>query len=556
MERKIISIDIKPGTLNQETTENAGVMWEHNATEIHFNLDDVYIGEDYRYYIEYRSVMGTKDRTAYLTQFNKQIKFIIPVSMTSLKSVECYFNIATIDEDGNTIQIIKPVKFCLDFDFSGNIDNSVAKSNDFSINSLLEAIRNGNFKGEKGDKGDSYELTQEDLLEVSRNVSEEIYGLPFVREIKGKGSKEIKGVSAKGVSESFEIKGPVPSFEGIDEGELSLLDCVNNVDIFVGENKVEHLLKPEKYSEFYKDESAYDTSYFVAPIFLKPNTEYVLVRWLNVVNDIIAGIKPKEGECQFFASYADAYLQKKSVTFTTGESGVTYLVASDVGDDMDVYTEVLQGTFLGLAIFEVEQYCHCSATFETPLYTVSENCYDFADITLGKAVHNVAHFQVPITVTENGNAAFVYNGRIIYRYEVPIAEEPDCRLEYDVFSTHYTNTDVLIETNEDVGKFLEQNIGGTGIHLDRVNSKIYIYSNKNPTTYKVFLLTEEARGTSVAVYYQKRNVVEESIDKQDVVIKNDYKKISVYPANVEWKTKVNGCVSTALNEILDKIETL
>ena len=153
METKTISIDITADLSQTEYNENAGVMWEHNATQLVFNLDDCYLG-DYRYYIEYRSLLGTKVRTDYLELDGNTITYPIPVSMTSLKSVECYFNIISIDEDGNTTQVIKPRKFCLDFDFSPDTDNSLAKVNDFSINSLLEAIRLGTFKGDKGDTGE------------------------------------------------------------------------------------------------------------------------------------------------------------------------------------------------------------------------------------------------------------------------------------------------------------------------------------------------------------------------------------------------------------------
>ena len=155
METKIISIDISPETKPIET-ENAGVMWEHNATQLVFNIDNAYIG-DYKYYLEYRSLIGTKVRTEYLTLNTETntITYDIPVTMSSLKGVECYFNIIMIDGDGNTIQVIKPHKFCLQFDYSPNTDNSIAKVNDFSINALLEAIRLGTFKGDKGDKGDT-----------------------------------------------------------------------------------------------------------------------------------------------------------------------------------------------------------------------------------------------------------------------------------------------------------------------------------------------------------------------------------------------------------------
>lgn len=151
MENKIISIDITPDSQG-EINENAGVMWEHNATTLKFNIAPDYIG-DYRYYIEYRSLIGTKVRTEYLaldTQTNT-ITYNIPVTMTCLKGVECYFNIISIDEDGNTVQVVKPRKFCLTFEYSPDTDNSIARKNDFSINALLEAIRLGTFKGEKGD---------------------------------------------------------------------------------------------------------------------------------------------------------------------------------------------------------------------------------------------------------------------------------------------------------------------------------------------------------------------------------------------------------------------
>ena len=155
METKIISIDISPESV-ESLIENAGVMWEHNATSLVFNIDNAYIG-DYKYYLEYRSLIGTKVRTEYLEldTENNTVTYNIPITMSSLKGVECYFNIVSIDDDGNTIQVIKPHKFCLQFDYSPDTDNSLAKVNDFSVNALLEAIRLGTFKGDKGDKGDT-----------------------------------------------------------------------------------------------------------------------------------------------------------------------------------------------------------------------------------------------------------------------------------------------------------------------------------------------------------------------------------------------------------------
>ena len=161
MGKKIISIDITPD-IQGEINENAGVMWEHNATTLKFNIVPDYIG-DYRYYIEQSSLMGTKVRTDYLTLDTETntITYDIPVTMTCLKGVECYFNIISIDGDGNTVQVVKPRKFCLTFEYSPDTDNSIARENDFSINALLEAIRLGTFKGDKGEKGEPF--TYEDF---------------------------------------------------------------------------------------------------------------------------------------------------------------------------------------------------------------------------------------------------------------------------------------------------------------------------------------------------------------------------------------------------------
>ncbi len=150
MENKIISINISPET-DEEINENAGVMWEHNATSLVFNIDSAYV-DDYRYYIEYRSLIGKLVRTEYLelNTATNTITYDIPITMTSLRGVECYFNIVKIDEDGQTIQIIKPKRFYLQFDYAPDTDNSLEKEYDFTINALLEAIRLGVFQGGSG----------------------------------------------------------------------------------------------------------------------------------------------------------------------------------------------------------------------------------------------------------------------------------------------------------------------------------------------------------------------------------------------------------------------
>ncbi len=182
MNQKIISIEITPEN-ESIITENGGVMWEHNAGILKFSIAADYVG-DYRYYLEYRSLMGTKTRTDYLelnTEDNT-ITYSIPATMTSLKGVECYFNIVKIDEDGNTVQVIKPRKFGLTFDYSPETDKSLCKEYDFTINSLLEAIRLGTFKGDRGEKGEKGD--KGDKGETG-GISEEYANNSFSNAIKG-----------------------------------------------------------------------------------------------------------------------------------------------------------------------------------------------------------------------------------------------------------------------------------------------------------------------------------------------------------------------------------
>ena len=174
MENKIISIDITSDTQG-EIKENAGVMWEHNATTLKLNVAPECVG-DYKYYIEYSSITGIKVRTEYLTLDTETntILYDIPVSMTSQGSVECYFNIITVDENGNTVQVVKPKRFCLSFDYSPDTDNSIADAHDFSINTLLDAIEKGTFKGDKGDQGEPFKyenFTEEQLAALKGKIT-------------------------------------------------------------------------------------------------------------------------------------------------------------------------------------------------------------------------------------------------------------------------------------------------------------------------------------------------------------------------------------------------
>ncbi len=137
---------------------NAGIMYEHNATDLVFEIAQEYISDSYRYYIDFVLPTGTV-RTQYLTpDENNKISFIMPASLTRSMNMLCYFNVVEINADTyETEKLIKAKEVKLCFSVIASADDNLREEYDFSVNSLLEAVKNGDFKGDKGDKGDKGE---------------------------------------------------------------------------------------------------------------------------------------------------------------------------------------------------------------------------------------------------------------------------------------------------------------------------------------------------------------------------------------------------------------
>lgn len=142
------------GSLSDEIY-NAGTMYEHNATTLVFEIDAQYISPQYRYYIEFALPTGVV-RTEYLTpNESNKISFDLPASLTSSMSMLCYFNVVEINETTyETEKLIKAKEIKLCFSPIVACDDALREEYDFSVNSLLEAVKNGDFKGEKGETGD------------------------------------------------------------------------------------------------------------------------------------------------------------------------------------------------------------------------------------------------------------------------------------------------------------------------------------------------------------------------------------------------------------------
>lgn len=172
MKQNIVEIQVPAGLSEAPEEAQGGVMYEHNATALRFVLDPVYIAPEYRYYLEFVTVNGV-NRTEYLTPDEENaIEFSIPADITSQMTALCCLNVVAVNEAGKTEQLIKSKSVNLYFSVFENTEKKLAADYAFSVNALLEAIKNGTFKGEKGDpgeKGDAGVSVDETVTDDSQN---------------------------------------------------------------------------------------------------------------------------------------------------------------------------------------------------------------------------------------------------------------------------------------------------------------------------------------------------------------------------------------------------
>lgn len=152
MKQNVIEIAVSPESAAEQEAQ-AGIMYEHNATAIRFVIDAAYLQSGYRYYVEFVTVNGVS-RTAYLTPEAGKLEVSLPLEVTSQMTALCVLNIVQIAENGKTELLVKASRVRLYFSVLENTDKQIDADHAFSVNTLLEAIEKGTFKGDRGDQGE------------------------------------------------------------------------------------------------------------------------------------------------------------------------------------------------------------------------------------------------------------------------------------------------------------------------------------------------------------------------------------------------------------------
>lgn len=402
MKQNILQVAVTAAPEMNEEVLAAGKMYEHNATAICFTLEEALVSPEYRCYAEFVTVSGTA-RTDYLTpDAQNQITVELPMEVTSQMTALCVLNIVKIAENGKTEQVIKAKTVRLYFSSLENTDRLIDENHAFSVNQLLEAIRLGIFKGDKGDQGDAYVLTDTDRTEIAAKMLEDLYGLPLTMTFEARGTTPLSGAQKSAAVTTLIVTPEAFSVTG-----------VSDIKVTVGKNEIEWLLSADKYTVFPPAES----NYTYLPLSLKPNTTYVLSRLDDGLTGYCYSAITLDGTSLYFCHRAAQSSNRKYMEFTTGEDGAATLRTTYVYQSAQAYQNVLQSDWQGLTVTELANSVTLQQHFDTPLYAVSADFADEFDFISGTLTRRTAKAtldasclsaETPLSVTSGEKTAYRY----------------------------------------------------------------------------------------------------------------------------------------------------
>lgn len=537
MKQNIVEIQVPGGLSEAPEDAQGGVMYEHNATALRFLLDPVYISPEYRYYLEFVTVNGVY-RTDYLTSDEENaIEFSIPADITSRMTALCCLNIVSVNEAGKTEQLIKSKSVNLYFSVFENTEKKLAADYAFSVNALLEAIKNGTFKGDKGDKGDSYILTEADKTEIADTVNNAFYGLPLEKRetLVGKGT-------LPGAAEHAELKSLLVS------PQEATLDGITDTLAVFGKNELEWLLRPEQYTQF----TTLSNNYSYADISLKPNTEYIFVRTPVGLSDnghsyLLIGDK------QYWFCHKTVLANSSSYfTFTTPENGICKLYSTYLHLSEANYKKILETDWQGIGIYEKSKCLRLQKSFSDPLYRVNDDYGDAYDFVSGTLYRNTAKLRLtgdmlsevePLTLPAPAGNAYLYHFSLPASSAGKIAGCQDglCNL-LPVITGDLPNAETYAQYVEQTGQREGVWFGGEGI---------YVVSVTEPASLSAYL----AENALEVLYAAVLRTQTEALSAQ-FILPERQENYEISPANLSAEAEYGADLSAVVNDFESRLSKL
>ncbi|MGN0571800.1 MAG: hypothetical protein ACI4K9_06440 [Candidatus Fimenecus sp.] len=535
MKQNILQVAVTAAPETTEDALSAGKMYEHNATAICFTLNEALVLPEYRYYVEFVTVSGTA-RTAYLTpDENRQITVDLPVEVTSQMTALCIFNIVQIAENGKTEQVIKAKTVRLYFSALENTDRLIDENHAFSVNQLLESIRQNTFKGDKGDKGDAYILTDADKTEIAQRVDQAFYGLPMQKYMTVCGARALSGASDNASVHALTVRPVLPMLSGLA-----------SVQVAIGKNLLADILDSSLYNTFTDRTGNYVTIQFTA----KPGVQYIFGKLTKTMALYTHAYLTIDGQNKWFCHKTAENSNRNNFVFTVPESGAFSLCTTQIYVSQNAYQNVLDTDWVGITVMEEENSILLQKTFDEPLYAVSEAIGDSYDFISGTLTRRTA--KTTLTAAQLLTENTVQLGDAAYRYTLTLPDGVPTRQ----FGCSAGLCSVLPTMSSDIttadayATYCTQSGQSEGIWLGSHDSNIYIVSTKDADTFSAWL---DEQTVELLYAAAERTETGESMTLQLPVSDRD---ICVSPNQLCAEIRFSADISSVTNDLESRLSAL
>ena len=549
MKQNILTIPVTADIQEEPLQKDGGVMFEHNATALCFQIAPEFRAETYQFYLEFVTVDGVM-RTEYLVpDAQNEILFSIPQEVTQKMTALAILNIEEKGINGIPNQCIKQHRVRLYFSNLENTEKKIDANYAFSVNQLLEAIEKGTFRGAKGEKGDTgargkdYILSTADKQEIADLMNKDHFGLPLYTRTYG--SRKIVLSNTTNIADIRSLS--------ITPNKME--NPIKQAMITIGENILDSILNPEGYKRFAKGFNNFDRYTF----YLKPNTEYTFSHLrpdLHRSNCFLA----INGRTYYVSSTEEASKFKQEQHFTTvdkNESYFTYQYLLKNGPEY--YQTILDKEWDGLALFETATTTYWFQDFKAPLYYLNDTYKDTFDFLTGKAIRRVKELTFPAeTLIDEAFQEYHYSGGVLYAYEIFFPDDAPMKMdEYDLGYVQglpklqcFFEDDAALQTAFDNGENIE------GVCMDTYYQSIIILSKKTMPELKKQLADLDATGQSLLVAYPSSTYKEQVSTPKTFLNASNCQKIYTAPYFADATITYSTNISEKTIELEERIKAL
>lgn len=451
-------------------------------------------------------------------------------------------NIVAFSENGKTEQLIKSQTVRLYFSNLENTEKTLCENYAFSVNQLLEAIQNGTFKGEKGDKGEDYVLTSADKQEITDKTSYAAFGLPLWTQ-----NRQHKKMNVSDITEDVRFKAlsVMPQKAG---------ETVTDVKLTFGQNIFEPILDSKKYSTFQDVQNNYAFLHFT----LEPNTRYVLSKtYGKLFGNCTSMIKSGEYS-KYFCHSTDPKTNIEKLSFVTSETGEVLLKSTAIYFSEQSYEKVLQSEWAGLTLTKEESSCELRKHFEVPLCAVDETYKDSYDFVSGLCTRKTASVflqQSMLQESENALSDGVHTV-YLYKFTLPLEAPQKAVGVCSGFSESYKVLEKSLPDGAELTAYITAGGMTEGVFIGTSDQTIWLYSEKKKPEFLEELAQREHTNTQIQIFYCRQT--EEKTKETPLLMPFTFvpEELHISPQNVESKAIYTVDLSRKVGEFESRLAKL